>query len=353
MSLRCSSLPKLAACPCFKSKPGDAGPAARRGTALDVLWRFELAGMDLAGGSDHERAAVDAVEITKADRAAVKWAVERARLIAKGRHLQTIESKVRVTPPYVGTTGTMDGLICEEIGELIDLKTGMVRDYEGQMAAYALACMEETFSTEWTAHLLFCDAREKVTHKFTYEQADRIVRDIVAAYHDPHKSPTPCEYCSWCAHAMTCDARLTLAENALTVRHLSPDGLEELTKHPVRLSQFLRGAKVVAEIEEQAKESAKELGSLPGFKVIDMSGREFVPRERLLNFIAERSRGGDDPFGPFDILEICPTPSPTDLRDLLDERFEEGAEELETDWLLVARGEGHKQLRAVKTKQAK
>ena len=52
-----------------------------------------------------------------------------------------------------------------------DLKTGQLRNYREQMAAYALGFMDATFRTEWTAHLLFCDQRQLVTHRFTYEEA--------------------------------------------------------------------------------------------------------------------------------------------------------------------------------------
>ena len=56
-----------------------------------------------------------------------------------------------------------------------DLKTGQLRNYREQMAAYALGFMEATFRTEWTSHLLFCDQRQLITHRFTYDEAKALV----------------------------------------------------------------------------------------------------------------------------------------------------------------------------------
>ena len=67
--IRHSSLPKLAECPCFEGKPGEAGPAAARGTLLDLAMRELLAGGEMPEGVMGE------------DAAAVEWAATVFQLL--------------------------------------------------------------------------------------------------------------------------------------------------------------------------------------------------------------------------------------------------------------------------------
>jgi hypothetical protein len=97
--------------------------------------------------------------------------------------------------------GTMDAL-CVAGGWLADFKTGQIRDYAAQMAAYALACMDAYFADEWTTHLLFLDQKMTVSHRWTREEAEELVLGIV----NKPKVPTPFENCSWCGAFETCEA---------------------------------------------------------------------------------------------------------------------------------------------------
>ena len=60
--IRHSSLPKLAECPCFEGKPGEAGPAAARGTLLDLAMRELIAGGEMPTEVTGEDAAADVAQ---------------------------------------------------------------------------------------------------------------------------------------------------------------------------------------------------------------------------------------------------------------------------------------------------
>jgi hypothetical protein len=194
VSLRPSSLPKLAQCAKWESE-AIAGPAADRGNALDLEFRLRL------GNPSVVRPRLEDLD----DESSVQWAVDTARVFSGGRHVETNEENLRIA--YAGMTGTADAL-CSERQWSADLKTGEVRNYVGQQAAYALGFMDREFTDHWTVLLLFCDERQVVTLDFTREQAERIVREIIAKAKDTNAVPTPCDYCGWCALRWTCKPRL-------------------------------------------------------------------------------------------------------------------------------------------------
>lgn len=207
--LRPSALPKLAQCPRYQGEEF-AGPAAARGTAMDSAFRAILLGTHVGWlpGTNNE------------DIAAVEWAVATARLLAGNAPIQADEKELAVE--MLGMTGTADGA-CPEKMFSMDLKSGQVRNYREQMAAYAIGFMEREFCEQWTTHLLFCDAREIVTIFWTAETAAAEVRSVIAAVKDPESKATPCDYCGWCALRWTCHARLEPLSMLLTG---APDKLD-------------------------------------------------------------------------------------------------------------------------------
>lgn len=186
--VRPSALPKLAECRCYEGAPGTS-EAAARGTRLDAIIREQWV---------HSRP----VELNAEDEAAVTFAFYTLKTLAAGMHVETREAELQAEVPIPGVKpGTMDAL-CVAGCWLADFKTGQVRSYYAQMAAYALACMDAYFADEWTAHLIFVDQQQVVSHKFTYAEAETCVLDIV---HAP-KVETPCEYCGWCGRFESCPA---------------------------------------------------------------------------------------------------------------------------------------------------
>ena len=274
-TLRPSNLPKLAICACFEPNP-IAGEAAARGTQLDGIFRRRIAGDS-----------TDDTNIAKDDLDAVDWAVNTLRAIAGTAHIIADDERCRIE--CLGLTGTADAWI-PELGASADLKTGQIRNYREQMAAYALGFMDATFRMNWTVHLLFCDQRQLVTHQFTYAEAKALVAEVIARYHDFGKEPVVCEYCSWCAKAETCPARLQLAEKALVPA--TPDNgfnFEIVLADNEKLGAFLTACSVLDDFRERAEEAAKKRlikgDKIPGWALSSRKGAEFIYHDAVGRYI--------------------------------------------------------------------
>ena len=337
MSLRSSALPKLAQCSSFEGKRGPAGPAALRGTTIDYLWRKQIWELQENDPEDFDpwTNSEDPSELGPADEASIQWGIEAVQLIL-GEHfgkLETRASRCKVRSPHMNSTGEMDG-VCHRTRDTFDIKTGMERNYREQMAAYALGMMEETFETEWTCSLIFCDQRKVVKHTFTYEEAEAIILDVVAKFHTEEKQPTPCEYCNWCAHANTCDARITAANRTFNqaARLVAGDSFDEILDNEEELAEFLDGAHVVTDYQNQAKDRAREIGGVNGWKTVNFKGREFVDKKALPEFIKQND---------LDLLEVlgyCSALPANKLREIAGDKADE----------IISRGKDVLQLRKTK-----
>lgn len=273
MILRPSNLPKLAIYACFEPNV-DAGPAAERGTKLDGIFRRRVHG-DKSDETAIEKDELDAVD----------WAVNSLRAIAGTAEIITDEALCKIE--CLGLTGTADAWL-PELGMSADLKSGQVRNYREQMAAYALGFMDATFRTEWTSHLLFCDQRELVTHRFTYDEANALVSDVIVRFHDFGKEPVICEYCSWCAKAETCPARVQLAAAALVPAEPAFN-FELLLADNEKLGAFLTACAVLEDFRERAEEIAKQRlvagEKIPGWMISSRKGAEFVYQDAVGRYI--------------------------------------------------------------------
>lgn len=259
ISLRPSALPKLAECPRYEGE-SEAGPAAERGTAMDSAFRAILNGSHVGWLPDANREDVVAVE----------WAVSAFRLLAGNAPIQAAEKDLRVS--MLGMEGTADGACPEKLFS-VDLKSGQVRDYEAQMAAYALGFMEREFCEEWTTHLLFCDERKIVSTRWTQQSAWDVVNPIIALAKDPQAAPTPCEYCSWCAKRWTCQTRLEPLSMLLTG---APDKLDlvRIKADPADLGRLLDITYQIAkedglhdELKSAARAHLLDQKSVPGWRL--------------------------------------------------------------------------------------
>ena len=329
MTLRPSNLPKLAICACFEPN-ADAGPAAARGTKLDGVFRRRVLG-DKSDDATIEKDELDAVD----------WAINTLRAIAGTAEIITDEERCRVR--CLSLTGTADALV-SELAMSADLKTGQIRNYREQMAAYALGFMDETFRPEWTTHLLFCDQRQLVTHRFTYDEATEIVTEIIARFHDFGKQPTVCEYCSWCAKAETCAPRLQLAAKALVPAEPAFN-FELVLADNEKLGAFLTACAVLDDFRESAEEAAKKRliagEKVPGWTISSRKGTEFIYHDAVGRYI--------DRFGFGAVLGAYGNLSAAKFRQLWAEKMPADQPFPEE---LIQRGAGSVSLRRATTKTA-
>lgn len=277
--LRPSLLPKLAQCPCFVSSP-DAGEAAERGTRMDTAFRDLLMGVDEFRACEH-------LEADEKD--AVLWAVQTVRMLCSGE--EVVVDKKRCSFPQWHprvTGGEADG-ICPMLGKLFDLKSGQIRNYWEQQASYAKSIMEREFLDEITCHLLFCDQRQIVTRKFTYQEAVSIVNGVVDSV-DRGDGPRLCEYCGWCAAQDTCQLRNQAAGEALTLA--ASGALEEsfavISQDPVKLADFITKAGILESYVEKGKKKILEYltdgKEVPGFKRFSCKGKTTASPEDVAKY---------------------------------------------------------------------
>ena len=323
--IRHSLLPKLARCACYESHP-DAGPAAARGTRLDTCFR-ELLSTGRIGAS---------ADLESEDHAAVKWAVETLRERAGTEDIFCAEADCRITTPGMTHVGTADAIVPGRLF-LADLKTGQMRNYREQMAAYALGLMEQHFADRWTCDLLFCDQREVVTHHFTHAEAREIVAAVLDKAADPGRTPALCESCGWCAKALTCAARRTVADSALAVVHpeaVAPrDGVgafEVLLENPERLGAFLAACKVLDDFRERAEAQVRTLleansTAVPGWRLRRGGPVELVFPDDLARLVAAGS------LSLAGVLEAHGTLAAKKFRELW--KRESGGTDIPAEWI--------------------
>lgn len=337
MKLRPSSLPKLAACACYESEP-EAGDAAQRGTRLDEVFRSCLARPDPETADwDWNQFAPD-LELEDAE--SVQWAVETAKILAGGSELRSLEDDLRIET--CGMDGTAD-LLCPDGRWSADLKSGEIRNYLEQQAAYALGFMEAQFEEEWTVYLLYCDQREVERLHFTRDEAEKIVRGVVARAKDPQKVPTPCDYCGWCAARFRCQARLEQAMPlvAITESDTPEEAFELVLADNDKLSAFLKAVKVVKDLEAKARDAAmnrliegKAKGlKIPGVSLVTKRGSQVFPGKGLVP-VTEK-------LGIEKVLDALGAVSKTKAKNL----FDEAELDLPEDQLIETAGSCYVQVR--------
>jgi hypothetical protein len=196
-----SMLPKLEGCPVYVSQ-WTTSPAAERGTRVDKWIRDRIHIL-----TDHEPLPED-------ERETVMWGVNKLLELAGDHKLECRETHLAMSVPALSKVGTADAL-CVDGGWLADIKTGQVRDYLAQAAAYSWACMERYFTDYWVAHIIYVDQRLVRTYEFTIEQAEKITWRAVDRATWVHAQPTPCEFCDWCANKDTCKSLVFQSKAAL------------------------------------------------------------------------------------------------------------------------------------------
>jgi hypothetical protein len=191
------------------------------------------------------------------------------------------------------------------------------------MAAYALGLMSMHWVNNWTCVLLFCDQKELVTFKFTYEEAKEIVRNVVGSYLDENKTATPCDYCEWCALSTTCSVRVEQGLEPLGVSigpsHKVTEIFDEILKSPDKLGDFLTKCKILEKFQSKAEDIARvmleEGEEVPGWKLGKARESEFVDARKVYEY--------RDKLGLGDIFESYGAMSGNKFRKLWAERFPE------------------------------
>lgn len=280
--IRPSSLPMLAACPCWESSGGNDDTNA--GTQRHIAFARALS-------NDPEPFR----DLRKDDHDSVEWAAEYVRMHAPTSdhemrlefHLNPLDTEFH---PIFENGGTADALCGPH---LFDLKT-RERDYNAQMAAYALAMFQEHGWDQVHVHLLFTETKRPVKFTFTETEAADVVNRIVAAVKEPNRQPTACDYCGWCSKVLNCPAHLSNAVKIARERQelsmqakvafeawVGQGAHTSAIEDPALMGEVLRVARVLANwcdaAEFRAKDMAIKEGKIPsGFKLQSRQGNRFV-----------------------------------------------------------------------------
>lgn len=282
-TLRPSSLPKIAACPNYENSPFEAGPPAQRGTLMDEAFREAMQGNNAPLESlDEDISAIDDSLAPGAE--AIAWAVDRVKLIAGDEPVITDEESLFTEIPMIPVGGTMDGDIPTKLIGL-DLKSGQIRNYKEQMAAYALGRMTSLFEDEYTMKLVFCDQKQVITHHFTLDEATQIVATMRERHTLSDLPATPCTYCGWCGAKDRCEARGELATRVSAHMNVQ-ERFEQIIEDPEELAAFLTGADALKDFADIAKKAGREMIEagidVPGYKrVKGRAGAKFMPSDLL------------------------------------------------------------------------
>lgn len=279
---RPSALPKLAECPCYQAPAavtgynGSPSAEAARGTAMDHAFRDRIMG--------EAQSDMLLPKLSQEDEDAVDWAVKMALEISPNIRADEDSCRLGFECDVFEYEGTADGISIKD-RVLVDLKSGMVRDYKAQMAAYALALMDEHYAREWDCYLLFADARTVKRLSFTYAEALFAVKKIWERWSSPSKRPMVCDYCQWCARQEVCVARREAMDAALSVAQPTFD-LGVVLADPEKLGRFLTACRVVEDFQAKAKDAAKariEAGeTIPGWGLRTRKGSEWISAKDLL-----------------------------------------------------------------------
>jgi hypothetical protein len=282
-----SSAPKLAECAVFVGASGSSA-AAERGTAIDKAIRLAM---------DGDTAPID--QLTGDDLTAANWGIETLRRLSGGEHVETREEYLAMAVPGLSKLGTADA-ICKRAMWVADIKTGQVRNYRQQLAAYSLACMEDHFAESWTAHVVYVDQQLVRSYDFTRAEAEATTQAWISAATSPLARPTPCEYCSWCANKETCSALVFQSKAALAdVHSVNGDSLtiirDRILADTQQLSDFAKRYKFFEkEMAEPLIDALKERlaagDEIPGWKVSTSAGREYVEAEAIAKASANVSK---------------------------------------------------------------
>lgn len=284
MEIRPSSLPKLAECPVFVGGSGYSN-AAQRGTNIDHVIRAEFCGDEEA-----------ILELETQDRPAAAWGILELQRLAGGHYVETREQYLQMDIPGLSRSGTADA-ICVGAKWVADIKTGQIRNYREQMAAYSLACMDAHWEGEWTAHVIYVDQRVIRSYTFTRERAGRIVEDVISSATSPVAQPRPCQYCDWCINKDRCGALVRQSKHALAdLSATNGDTLtiirDRLLASPEQHSDFVARYKWFArEFGEPLTDALKERlmsgEEVAGWKLTNPTSRRYVSSEDAIAIAAK------------------------------------------------------------------
>jgi len=265
---RPSMLDKLAECSWFRSEP-IPGAAAARGNVLDELLRVHYTG--------------EKIEVPPQEREPFEYAIRVTDQIAGNRWIETRKEFCKVEIPRFQQPGECDAVIASSFTS-IDWKSGHLRSYKLQQAAYALGQMLTNWAPRWSAAVVFYDEEQVVWERFELAEAWALIDQAQEHYNMPG-APTINRYCAWCANFETCPAQREAAGYGLAVAERAIN-FADILEDPVKLGKFLTGCHSLGQYEKLGRARAREYffqkTEVPGFALSNGKRTHNLPVETLV-----------------------------------------------------------------------
>lgn len=221
-----SSFPAMNICPSYQSED-EAGEAAQKGTVLHKCFENYLLGKGFDISSNEMNLMIQNegikpeifTSIEEDDLNGLLWAeaaLNEVLKIVKPHERRGIRELISDKDafaerklPILGedfdelTFGTID---VSAFHIIADLKTGRVRNYREQMAAYALAVFQDNPNFEEVVVVeLYSRERKFFHYSFTLEEAEKIVYSISDRIDNKENEPrVQNDYCKWCKNRRNC-----------------------------------------------------------------------------------------------------------------------------------------------------
>lgn len=276
-----SSFPMWLECACFESEPRPEvmEPGRRQHELMEHLLL--------------EREPPDSLlaEMKEGEVEAATWAAEATRDIVKEKGAKDFKTELMVTIVDLEYDQVSRGRIDVGFGRcILDYKSGEVRDYRGQMHAYALGWAQTYGLAEVEIYELYGRYR-KVKHTVVQrETCETTVFAVKAKVEDPNRKPRACMYCGWCKKRLECPALLvpaTLVHDALPEKYTKdPDAVAELVKveialaTPEQLSLMKRLADILQPwcegVQDRVKGELAGGADIPGFVCQRRKGNRYI-----------------------------------------------------------------------------
>ncbi len=299
---------------CIRFDSSEAGEAAERGTLQHTRLEDLLKHTDaetMALNVPKERADWTLENLTKSEVNSVDWAYYKilsllSEFSAKYSSVQAERKVAAFTSSFGMTEGTADVTFRGSLGELVvvDYKSGLVRDYSGQMKIYCLAAAQElNLSGDASVYAFVVYGREQTVQKHVFKVAE------LQAYFDEmferlenrkDAEPTVCDYCSWCSHKLNCKARNALAKE---VKKVLPETVESFkitdrtnvsTLDGSKLGKLYEFARAVSDwAEDVEKEVKRRLDAgevVAGFEFKTSAIRSFPSNAAILENLNDEQR---------------------------------------------------------------
>ena len=146
----------------------------------------------------------------------VHWTYNYICSIADGSEIKNEYKVTGILEDFSTFYGTVDTFFVKFLAKggivyVIDYKSGIARDYDAQLMAYAFALMQEFSLQDACIITLYGMSQHYSKKNVTIDECSELVERIINSRKENIRKRNVCSYCSWCEHKFNCVLRNGLA----------------------------------------------------------------------------------------------------------------------------------------------